>query len=420
MDRATDADRYLASDKLVWFDSPGEEPLELQLRGVPADQRFAAEVVGLRGRPGDLPRHLRRPPDGAVGARRRRCRPRRPGGRPDLGGRPPRPPPPRPADRDDAAPLRADPPRGRAPLGAPRQRARHLRPARLRAGVPGAEVELGRGTTFTAPHLEDEAGRHRDPAAHDHRRRRRPAAPARSTSTCCRASASAPSSGRGLLRELGHLTAEEKRDGEPPRILFAVRDGRDVGYAVFKRKHKWPNARPAAEVDVASSPEVRRRAWPWLDGWSTSTWPAPSRWTASPSRTRCSRGCRVRAASVTSIPTTASGCAWWTCPRRWPRAATRPTATWSSRSRTSPRRGTPVAGGSGSRTAPAEATRTDDDAEVALPVAALGAAYLGGANLAALHRAGVVAEHRPGADARAVARLPHRPGPVRRPRVLTG
>ena len=30
-----------------------------------------------------------------------------------------------------------------------------------------------------------------------------------------------------------------------------MRDGRDVGYVVFKRKHKWPNARPAAEVDVS-------------------------------------------------------------------------------------------------------------------------------------------------------------------------
>ena len=45
----------------------------------------------------------------------------------------------------------------------------------------------------------------------------------------------------------------------------------------------------------------------------------------------------------------------------------------------------------------ADVTRTDDDAEVSLPVSALGAAYLGGANLAALHRAGVLAEHRPGA-----------------------
>jgi hypothetical protein len=44
-----------------------------------------------------------------------------------------------------------------------------------------------------------------------------------------------------------------------------------------------------------------------------------------------------------------------------------------------------------------EATRTDDEAEVELTVSALGAAYLGGANLAEMHRAGTVAEHRAGA-----------------------
>ena len=45
----------------------------------------------------------------------------------------------------------------------------------------------------------------------------------------------------------------------------------------------------------------------------------------------------------------------------------------------------------------AEATRTDDEAELSLPISALGAAYLGGTNLAEMARAGVVSEHRPGA-----------------------
>ena len=76
--------------------------------------------------------------------------------------------------------------------------------------------------------------------------------------------------------ELSHVSPEEKRDGEPPRILFAVRDGRDVGYVVFKRTHKWPNSRPAAEVDVRRSPVARPRGWPSPDGSSTSTWPARS------------------------------------------------------------------------------------------------------------------------------------------------
>ncbi len=50
--------------------------------------------------------------------------------------------------------------------------------------------------------------------------------------------------------ELNRLSPAGEREGEAPRILFAMHDGRDVGYVVFKRTHKWPNSRPAAEVDV--------------------------------------------------------------------------------------------------------------------------------------------------------------------------
>ena len=93
-------------------------------------------------RPGHLPRHLRRTPDAAVGPGGVR-RPAGADGRPHLGRRPPRPPAARGADRDDAPPRRADPPRGRGALRAARERAGHLRPLRLRAGV--AELHaLGR------------------------------------------------------------------------------------------------------------------------------------------------------------------------------------------------------------------------------------------------------------------------------------
>jgi predicted acetyltransferase len=40
---------------------------------------------------------------------------------------------------------------------------------------------------------------------------------------------------------------------------------------------------------------------------------------------------------------------------------------------------------------------TDETADLSLPVATLGAAYLGGARLATLHAAGWLDEHRPGA-----------------------
>lgn len=53
----------------------------------------------------------------------------------------------------------------------------------------------------------------------------------------------------------------------------------------------------------------------------------------------------------------------------------------------------------------AEATRTDRDAEMTLSVRDLAATYLGETSLAALHAAGVVTEHRPGAVARVATAL---------------
>ena len=38
---------------------------------------------------------------------------------------------------------------------------------------------------------------------------------------------------------------EDLRDKESRRILFARRDGVDVGFAKFRRTHKWERARPA-------------------------------------------------------------------------------------------------------------------------------------------------------------------------------
>src|SRR4051794_18677680 len=52
---ATDADRYLASDRLIWFSSGSIEPQEVELRAVPEDQRFAAEVVGAEVDPATYP-----------------------------------------------------------------------------------------------------------------------------------------------------------------------------------------------------------------------------------------------------------------------------------------------------------------------------------------------------------------------------
>ena len=43
---------------------------------------------------------------------------------------------------------------------------------------------------------------------------------------------------------------EHLRDREPWRILFARRDGNDVGFAMFRRSHKWEKARPAGDLEV--------------------------------------------------------------------------------------------------------------------------------------------------------------------------
>src|SRR5919197_6316592 len=156
VDRAADAERYLASDKLVWFDTPGTEPVDLQLRGVPADQRFAAEVVGAEVDPSTYP--------GIYGVRPMEL-----------------------SVPDGAGAGRVVPVAGLTWVGVhPDHRRKGLLTSMLRhhfeqtrregghlsalhASEPAIygrhgyglaslehQVELGRGTTFTAPHLEDE------------------------------------------------------------------------------------------------------------------------------------------------------------------------------------------------------------------------------------------------------------------------
>src|SRR4051794_12227930 len=46
VDRATDPERYLATDHTVWFGEVPSAPTEQQLLGIPEDQRFAADVDG--------------------------------------------------------------------------------------------------------------------------------------------------------------------------------------------------------------------------------------------------------------------------------------------------------------------------------------------------------------------------------------
>jgi GNAT superfamily N-acetyltransferase len=396
VDRATDPAKFLASDKLVWFDGLGSDPLEIQVRGVPEDQRFAAEVVGSDPDPATYP--------GIYGVRPMEL-----------------------SVPDGAGAGRVVPVAGLTWVGVhPDHRRRGLLTAMLRhhfeqtrregghlsalhASEPGIygrhgyglaslelEMEVGRGTTFTAPHLDDEAGAITtrlgtvtDEGIPERRRSIDLDLLPTNVGTIV--------GNREFYADMSHVTPEEIRESEPPRMMVAVRDGRDVGYVTLKRTHKWPNSRPAAEVEVrqlAGAPAARlallRRVvdldlagtvklngiapgdpiLSWVDGprGIGSINPVDSLWLrlVDLPEAVAARGYEADCDVVVDVT---DGSAPWNA------------GTWRIR----------VKDGTG------EATRSEDDAEVELPVSALGAAYLGGANLAEQHRAGVICEHRPGA-----------------------
>jgi GNAT superfamily N-acetyltransferase len=396
VDRATDAERFLASDKLVWFDNPGEEPVELQLLGVPEDQRFAAEIVGGDVDPATYP--------GVYGVRPMQL-----------------------SVPDGAGAGRGVPVAGLTWVGVhPDHRRRGLLTAMIRHHVEQTrregvhltalhasepdiygrhgyglaslelEVDLGRGTTFTAPHLEEEAAAistrfHTvtDDGVAERRRRIDLDLLSQCVGTIV--------GDEDFYAMMSHLSPAEKRDGEPPRILFAVRDGRDVGCVVIRRKHKWTNARPAAEVtaspfsgapaarlalarrvvdlDLAGSTKVHGIAesdplLSWVQGprGLGDVHPYDSLWVrlVDLPKALAQRGYEGDCDVVVEV---SDDHAPWNAGR------------WRIR----------VKDGT------CEAIRADDAAEVTLPVSALGAAYLGGTNLAGLHRAGLIAEQRPGA-----------------------
>jgi GNAT superfamily N-acetyltransferase len=394
--RVTDAARFLASDRLVWFAYGSVEPHEIELRAVPEDQRFAAEVVGSEADPATYPGiYGVRPmqlsvPDGVGGGRTVPV-----AGLTWVGVHP---------DHRRRGLLTA---MIGHHLEQTRREGGHL--SALHASEPTIygrygyglaslelDVELGRGSTFTAPHLEDEVatittrlGTVDDEGMAERRRRIDLDLLPSNVGTIV--------GNEEFYTELSHVSVDHTRELEPPRILVAVQDGRDVGYAVFTRKHKWPNSRPAAEVSVTSlcgGPAarlalVRRLTDLDLSGKVTvngvgSTDPLLS-WVEGPRglgdvhyfdslwlrlvdlpEAVAARGYEGECDVVVEV---ADAAAPWNAGR------------WRIR----------VKDGVG------EATGTDDEIEVSLPVAALGAAYLGGTNLAEMRRAGVITEHRPGA-----------------------
>jgi GNAT superfamily N-acetyltransferase len=398
VERATDAARYLASDKLVWFDGLSSDPLDLQLRGVPEDQRFAAEVVGSDVDPatyagiyGVRPMQLSVPDGAGAGL------PVPVAGLTWVGTHP---------DHRRRGLLTA---MLKHHFEQTRSEGVHLSAlhasesaiyGRHGYGIASLELgmEVGSGTTFTAPHLDDEAaalttrlGTLTDEGMPERRRQIDLRLLPSNVGTIVGNS--------DFYADMSHVTPEETRTSEPPRMMVAMRDGQDVGYVTFKRTHKWPSSRPAADVEVhqlAGGPAARlallRRVVD-LDlagtiklngiapGDPILTWvagprdigsmnPVDSLWVrlVDLPAALAARGYEGVCDVVVEV---ADASAPWNAGR------------WRIR----------VKDDTG------EATRTDDEAELSLPVAALGAAYLGGANLAEMARAGVIAEHRPGAAA---------------------
>lgn len=243
--RAEDANRFLATDMTVWFAEVAAAPAEVQLAGLSPEHRFAAEVDGsdpatYPGVYGVFPMTLAVPArDG--GASTVPC-----AGLTWVGVHP---------DHRRKGVLTA--------------MVRHHLEQAHEAGVAVSalhasesaiygrfgyglaslqlEVSLGRGTTLRAPHLDDAAGALTTSLAtvsdSDTPQRMR---------TCHAACAGLGSvvGDAGYYARVCLQLPEELRDKEPWRVLFARRDGVDVGFAMFRRTHKWERERPAGELSV--------------------------------------------------------------------------------------------------------------------------------------------------------------------------
>ncbi len=259
------------------------------------------------------------------------------------------------------------------------------------------EVSLGRGTTFNAPHLEDAAG-----ATTTHLATVSDLDVPKRMREChlgCAVLGSVVGDA-GYYARICHQFPEDLRDKEPWRVLFARRDGADVGFAMFRRTHKWERARPAGELlvwalvgDPAAQLTLLRRL---VDFDLVGT-------------------VKVRTVGVDDPlllwvggPRAASDVA--TYDSLWVRLIDLPEAlhgrTWSAPCDLVIEVSDTMAPWNDGRwriwadhTGKATVERTTAEPDLRLSMEALGAAYLGGGNLAAQQRAGLIAEVRKGAAA---------------------
>jgi len=394
---ATDHARYLSTDHTVWFEGLGRGTTEEQLLGVPERYRFAAEIEGdeqsddYAGIYGVRPLTLSVP------------------------------------DRDGAA--RQVPCAGLTWVGVhPDHRRQGVLTAMLRhhfeqvrdepgthvsalhASEPeiygrhgygwastGHTVTLGRGTTLVAPHLDAAAGAVRTRLTTV----TEPGLPTRARECHLRCAADAVGAVVGdeeFFTRICMERPEELHELEPTRVLFAQRDGVDVGLAAFRRTQKWEKGRPVGDLEVfalVGDPAARlalvRRLVDFDLVASIKIRAIDSddpllQWVGGP------RGAgelvtfdilwirlvdlaealeqRGYAAACDVVLDIVDDAAPWNA------------GTWRL-----------AVDSSGQ----AKVSRTDAVADIRLPVAQLGAAYLGGSNLVTKLRAGVIEELRPGA-----------------------
>jgi GNAT superfamily N-acetyltransferase len=394
--RAADAARYVATDHTVWFAEVPAADAEEQLIGLAEEHRFAADVEGsdpatYPGVYGVFPLTLSIPGPEA-GVRQVPC-----AGLTWVGVHP---------DhrrkgvlntmlRHHLEQVHEEPGTHVSALHA-------SEPAiygRYGYGLGSLELEvtLGRGTTLTAPHLEDAAATVTTQLATAsdtdvHQRLHE-----------CHLGAAPLGSvvgHSGYYARATHELPEERRGKEPWRVLFARRDGMDVGFAAFRRTAKWERARPSGELhvwvvvgDPAAQLTLLRRL---VDFDLIGTVKVGTvgvedpllSWAGGPRATSDVATYDSLWVRLVDLPEALQARAW-SAPcdvvvEVTDRAAPWNQGTWRIRSDDAGR---------------ATVERSNEEADLALRVEALGGAYLGGGNLVALQRAGLVAERRKGAVA---------------------
>ena len=394
--RATDPERYLATDHTVWFAEVPNAPTEEQLVGLREEQRFAADVDDsdpgtYPGIYGVFPLTLSIPGPAAA-TRQVPC-----AGLTWVGVHP---------DHRRkgvlTAMLRHHFEQVHAEDGTHVSVLHASEPAiygRHGYGLASLELEvrLGRGASLTAPYLEDDAA-----AVTTHLATvSDPDVPKR-IRECHLAGADLGSvvGEAGYYARICHQLPEHLRDKESWRVLFARRNGADVGFAMFRRSHKWERARPAGELTVwalVGDPAARlallRRLvdFDLIGTVKVGTVGVEDPlliWAGGPRSTADVATYDSLWLRLVDLPQALQDRAW-SAPCDVVVEVADTAAPWND--------GTWRIRADDSGVATVE--RTTAESDVRLGVEALGAAYLGGGNLVAQHRAGLVEERRKGAVA---------------------